>query len=341
MGAPASSTETGLEPVMTADPALVHEGLPDAPCPRLTVVMAVYNGMPYLRDAVASVLAQTYREFRLVVIDDGSTDGSGPYLDAIDDPRLVVVHQTNQGQHKAANRGIAMAESELIARMDADDVAQPDRLAKQVAFLDANPHVGLVGGQILRMGARGAGMPSNLPTAHAEIVDDLLANRHGMCNATTMFRRKLFEQVGGYWEHNLSEDWDLFLRMAEVAELANLDDLLLAVRFHSGSLNGQRIVEAQLYNEFAAHQATLRAEGRPEVTFSQFLAEHRSRRWPGSWIFLLDCHAINQYRYAVADMYDGRRMSGLFHLGLSIMMAPRRTMHRGLRTLTSRIRRRF
>jgi len=122
--------------------------------------------------------------------------------------------------------------------MDADDVAQPDRLGKQVAFLDANPQVGLVGGQILRMGARGAGMPSNLPTAHAEIVDDLLANRHGMCNATTMFRRKLFEQVGGYWEHNLSEDWDLFLRMAEVAELANLDDLLMAVRFHSGSLNG-------------------------------------------------------------------------------------------------------
>jgi len=115
----------------------------------------------------------------------------------------------------------------------------------------------------------------------------------------------------------------------------------LAVRFHSGSLNGKRIVEAQLYNEFAAHQATLRAGGLPQVTFSEFLAGHRSRRWPGSWIFLLDCHAINQYRYAVANMYDGRRMAGLLHLGLSVLMAPRRTMHRGARTLTSRLRRRF
>jgi len=326
---------------MTVLPAPVEEAQPDAsPCPRLTVVMTVYNGMPYLREAVESVLSQTYRDFRLIVIDDGSTDGSGPFLDGITDPRLVVVHQGNQGQHKAANRGIALAEGEFIARMDADDVAQPDRLAKQVAFLDANPHVGLVGGQILRMGARGAGMPSNLPTTHAEIVDDLLANRHGMCNATTMFRRELFEQVGGYWEHNLSEDWDLFLRMAEVSELANLDELLLAVRFHSGSLNGRRIVEAQLYNEFAAHRAMLRAEGRPEETFSEFLAGHRSRRWPGSWIFLLDCHALNQYRYAVADIYDGRRISGLLHLGLSVLMAPRRTVHRSLRTLTSRLRRR-
>ncbi|MEZ5406640.1 MAG: glycosyltransferase family A protein [Acidimicrobiales bacterium] len=326
---------------MTVVSAPAEEVLSDPARPRLTVVMTVYNGLPYLQDAVESVLDQTYRGFRLIVVDDGSTDGSGQYLDGITDPRLVVVHQANQGQHKAANRGIALAEGDLIARMDADDVAQPDRLAKQVAFLDANPQVGLVGGQILRMGARGAGMPSNLPTNHAGIVDDLLANRHGMCNATTMFRRKLFEQVGGYWEHNLSEDWDLFLRMAEVSELANLSDLLLAVRFHSRSLNGQRIVEAQLYNEFAAHQATLRAGGAPEVTFSQFLAGHRSRRWPGSWIFLLDCHALNQYRYAVADRYDGRRMAGLLHLGLSVLMAPRRTVHRSARTLTSRLRRRL
>lgn len=339
-GAGASDTRTGLESMVIVVPAHAEAARPEAPFPRITVVMTVYNGMPYLRDAVESVLGQTYRDFRLIVIDDGSNDGSGGYLDALTDPRLVVVHQANQGQHKAANRGIAMAEGEFIARMDADDVAQPDRLAKQVAFLDANPHVGLVGGQILRMGARGAGMPSNLPTGHAEIVDDLLTNRHGMCNATTMFRRKLFDELGGYWEHDLSEDWDLFLRMAEVSELANLDELLLAVRFHSRSLNGRRIVEVQLYNEFAAHRATLRAEGRPEETFSQFLAGHRSRRWPRSWIFLLDCHGLNQYRYAVADLYDGRRISGLAHLGLSVVMAPRRSVHRGLRTLTSRFRRR-
>lgn len=327
-----------LEPVTAVAAAPPHDDERSVvPCPRLTVVMAVYNGLPYVRDAIESVLDQTYRHFRLIAVDDGSTDGSGEYLDSIDDPRLVVVHQANQGQHKAANHGIALADTDLIARMDADDIAQPDRLAKQVAYLDANPQVGLVGGQILRMGARGAGMPSNLPTTHADIVDDLLANRHGMCNATTMFRRKLFEHLGGYWEHNLSEDWDLFLRVSEVAELANLDDLLLSVRFHPGSLNGQRIVEAQLFNEYAAHQATRRAAGEPEVTFGDFVAQHRSRRWPGSWLFLLDCHAITQYRYAVADVYDGRQVSGLLHLGLSMLMSPRRTLHRGLRTLTSRL----
>jgi glycosyltransferase involved in cell wall biosynthesis len=291
--------------------------------------MAVYNALPYLPTAVESVLTQTYHDFRLIAIDDGSTDGSGAWLDAITDPRIEVVHQPNEGQHRAANRGIALAGTELIARMDADDIAEPDRLAQQVAFLDANPQVGLVGGQIRRMGTRQAsGMPSNLPTTHAEIVTDLMANRHGMCNATTMFRRALFEQVGGYWEHNLSEDWDLFLRLSEVAELANIDELVLSVRFHRASLNGRRIVEAQLLNEFAALRAELRAAGAPEITLGEFKSSHRSSRWPHSWLFWLDCHAIGHYRQAVAQFYDGRPLAGAAQLVLSTAMSPPRTLHR-------------
>jgi glycosyltransferase involved in cell wall biosynthesis len=319
--------------VPTADPEVAEAG---RRVPRVSVVMAVYNAMPYLPDAIGSVLSQTYCQFRLIAVDDGSTDGSGPYLDSITDPRLTVVHQDNQGQHRAANWGIELADTELIARMDADDIAEPDRLAKQVAFLDANPQVGLVGGQILRMGARRAGLRSNLPTTHRAIVDDLMRNRHGMCNATTMFRTALFEQVGGYWEHNLSEDWDLFLRLAEVTELANLEDLLLSVRFHSRSLNGRRIVEAQLYNEYAAHRARARSGAEPLLSFPDFLAAHRCRRWPRSWLFRLDCYAIAQYRLAVAHLYDGQVVRGLSRLLLSMVMSPPRTLHRVITMATRR-----
>ncbi len=298
--------------------------------------MTVFNAMPYLPDAISSVVEQTYSDFQLIVIDDGSTDGSSEFLRSVTDQRMTLVHQSNQGQHCAANRGINMAATELIARMDADDVAQPDRLMKQVAYLDANPQVGLVGGQILRLGAKRAGLPSNLPTRHQDIVSALMRNRHGMCNATTMFRAELFHRVGGYWEHNLSEDWDLFLRMAEVSELANLDDLLLSVRFHSRSLNGRRIVEAQLYNEYAAKLASLRAQGSDEMTFSEFMTGHRSRRWPESWLFHLDCHSINQYRIAVANLYNGQTIRGSARLVLSMLMSPHRTLLRTVNMVSRR-----
>ncbi len=189
---------------------------------RVSVVMAVYNAMPYLPSAVDSILRQTLSDFEFIIIDDGSTDGSTEYLRGLRDPRIRLERQANQGQQAAANRGIALAHGDLIARMDADDISMEDRLQKQVAFLDRHPEIGLTGGQILRLGSKRSGLPSNIPTSHQEIVEALMANRHGMCNGTTMFRKELFEKVGGYWEHNIAEDWDLFLRIAEVSQIANM-----------------------------------------------------------------------------------------------------------------------
>jgi len=296
--------------------------------PRVAVVMTVHNGMPYLKPAVESILSQSLAEFEFIIVNDGSTDSTSEFLQSIRDPRVTTIHQERCGQQAAAHHGIVAASATYIARMDSDDVSAPQRLERQLTFLDANPDIGLVGSQITRRGESGSGLLSHFPTDHDRIVDDLFHNRHSMCNPSTMFRRDLYFAVGGYWQHNIAEDWDLFLKIAEHAKLANLDEPLLSYRFHTGSINGRRIVEAQLYNEFAAHLAGQRRAGLPATTISEFLAAHRSQRFPYSTFFHLDCHSVAQYRKAVAEVHSGKPIRGGLRAIYSIACSPGRMIRR-------------
>jgi len=296
--------------------------------PRVAVVMTVYNGMPYLKQAVESILCQSLNEFEFIIVNDGSTDSTSEFLQSICDPRVTTIYQERSGQQAAAHRGIVAASATYIARMDSDDVSAPQRLEHQLKFLDANADVGLVGSQITRRGESGSGLLSHFPTDHDRIVDDLLHNRHSMCNPSTMFRRSLYFTVGGYWQHNIAEDWDLFLKIAEHSKLANLDEPLLSYRFHTGSINGRRIVEAQLYNEYAAHLAKRRLAGIPATTFADFLAAHRSQRFPYSLFFKLDCHSVAQYRKAFAEIHSGKPVKGGLRTIYSICCSPGRMVRR-------------
>src|SRR5262245_4807279 len=115
--------------------------------PRVTVLMPVYNGAPFLRAAIDSVLRQSWSDFELLIIDDGSTDGSAAIADgyAAAPPRVRVARVPHRGLVAALNRGLETIDTELIARADADDVSRPDRLSRQVAYLDAHPHIGACG----------------------------------------------------------------------------------------------------------------------------------------------------------------------------------------------------
>ena len=314
----------------TLTPATCSTAPPTGGAARADVIMACYNAMPYLPEAIASIVNQSFPDFFLIVVDDGSTDGSSDYLAeiALTDSRIRVARQANQGQQAAANLGISLGDSEYVVRMDADDVADLDRLRRQIAFMDENPEVGLSGGQLKRMGSAKTGLVSNLPLDHESIVAGLMKNHHTMCNGTCIFRRHLFQQVGGYWEHNISEDWDLFLRFSEVSKLANQEHCFLAYRLHRASVNGRRIVEAQLYNEYAAERHRRRSLSLPEISYQEFLSDHRYSRWPGSWLFYLDAQSIGEYRRAIADMYSGHPIQGYSRLGFSMAMSPGRTLRR-------------
>ncbi|MEM9940449.1 MAG: glycosyltransferase [Planctomycetota bacterium] len=297
--------------------------------PVVSVVMAVYNGMPFLQQAVESVLIQTLEDFEFIVVDDGSTDQTSRYLRSISDPRLILFHQSNQGQQAAANLAISHARGKYIARLDADDFAFENRLEKQAAFLNANPDVVMVGSQISRMGASGvSGVESNLPTQHKAIYDELIENRHAMCNSSTMFRKSAFVQCGGYWDHSVSEDWDLFLRFAEIGKLANINETLTSMRFHSGSINARRMLEAQQYNLYACELARRRTEGLNAISFEEFDGRNSISKRFKMFLMRLDCASLHYYRNGMANLLDGNRLRGYLQLMAAITFNPNRLRHR-------------
>lgn len=202
--------------------------------PRVTVLSAVYNGERFLDEAIASIVAQSYADFEYILINDASTDSSPDILAqwAARDSRIRILHnERNINPSGALNRGLSEARGEYIANIDQDDISYPTRLAEQVAFLDANPTVGVVGSQARAIDEQGAGdRIINYPTNPA-LAKWVLFFQTPVIHSAAMMRRAIVEQVGKYslraW---MAGDYELFLRIAKVAEISNLPTTLVAYR---------------------------------------------------------------------------------------------------------------
>ena len=214
-----------------------------AAAPLVSVVISAYNASRYLDEAIASILAQTFSDFELIVIDDGSTDDTLAILNgfAVRDARMRVISRPNIGLTKALNEGLALSRGEFLARMDADDVAMPDRFEKQIAYLREHPDVVLLGSRVQLIDPLGLRIGSGdyLKLSHDEIDALLLGGKGGaIVHPAAMMRLDAVRKVGGYREqYNNSEDLDLFLRLAEVGRVANLPDVLLHYRRHLESVS--------------------------------------------------------------------------------------------------------
>ena len=226
---------------------------------RVSLLMGVYNGEEYLAEAMDSILSQTLSDFELIVVDDGSTDGSPKRLAdyAARDKRVRVVTQKNAGLTAALNAAAKLANAPLLARMDPDDVALPTRLAEQVAFMDAHPEITLLGTRVILIDPYGTAYQYPLhPLTHEEIDAKLMQGEGwAIVHPVAMMRREAFERVGGYDERfRTSQDFDLWLRMAETGRLANLETPLLKYRQHLASANfakaeQQKKLKVQILNE--------------------------------------------------------------------------------------------
>jgi len=202
---------------------------------RLSVVLPVHDAAEHVHGALTSVLGQTFGDFELIVVDDQSTDGSLEIVRelAAQDPRInVVVLDERLGVAGALNAGIARATAPLIARMDADDIARPGRFALQVAEMERDATLGLLGGQIEIIGRDGKTeemVPWVLPLTHDETAWRLL---HGtpVCHPTVVMRTRVVRQLGGYDPNFPNEDMELWTRMAFVTRMRNLDAVLLDYR---------------------------------------------------------------------------------------------------------------
>ncbi len=212
--------------------------------PRVSVVMAVHNGGAYLGRAVQSILEQTFGDFEFVIVNDGSTDTTADVLQHAQaaDGRIRVLQQDKAGLVASLNRGCGEARGAYIARMDADDIAFPTRLSRQVEFLDRHPAVAVVGSAVVRIDAAGREITRNVcPTTHAEIVE-ALQQYTCFTHPTVMVRAAALAAVGGYRPaYRAAEDYDLWLRLSERYELANLPDPLLYYRVYPDQVSVRQL----------------------------------------------------------------------------------------------------
>ena len=211
--------------------------------PTVSVLMPVYNAERYVAEAVESILAQTFTDFEFIIIDDGSTDGSlGILRDyAARDRRINLVSRENRGFSATLNEGLQVCRAELVARMDADDIALPDRLHHQVPFMRDHPEVSVCGTDIYWTDDNACLLRrERVRTSHDDIMAALrMSLVLGICHPTAILRKSIVNRLGGY-RHELcpAEDQDLWFRCAEVSRLANISIPLLKYRMHSASMCG-------------------------------------------------------------------------------------------------------
>lgn len=218
--------------------------------PVVSVLMSVYNGEANLVEAVNSILGQTFTDFELIVVDDGSGDGSLAILQdfAKKDSRVKVISRPNTGIAGALNDAIDAARGEFFARMDADDVSMPERFEKQVAYLKANPTCVLLGSRVSLIEPYGTPIYDTEPKLDDEsIVQELLTgNGWAVVHPSAMMRAYAVRAVGGYRSDRVPiEDLDLFLRLTETGQVANLPEVLLQYRQHLESTNHLRFAEQE------------------------------------------------------------------------------------------------
>jgi glycosyltransferase involved in cell wall biosynthesis len=206
---------------------------------KVTVLMAVYNAGEYLQIAVESILTQTFSDFNFLIINDASTDTSADFLEQLNDPRIKLIHnQTNLGLTRSLNVGLQQISTEYIARLDADDVAHPQRLEKQIRFLDKHPDYILVGSSYRLIDGESKVIDSVIkPMDHVELMW-LFHTRTALEHGSVTYRHgiKNFPPLQYDAKYRTAQDYDFWLRMLKQGKGAIMPDLLLDYRQHSQNI---------------------------------------------------------------------------------------------------------
>lgn len=279
--------------------------------PVVSVILPVWNGERFLSPAIESIRAQTLEAFELLLIDDGSTDGSLAIAEqhAAADPRLRVIRREHYGLVHALNAGLEAARAPFVARMDSDDLAYPTRLAMQVAFLQQHPQCLVVGSNCDVIDEDGDPIGGvKFPRRHEAIRKSLLSGINALAHPTVMMRKDPVIAAGGYRADSFPcEDLDLWVRLSEAGELANLCETLLRYRRHEGTIcirerYRQSIVAAAIVGE--ARQKRGLGPIKPRI----------SHPHNATATYHLDC--------ARTALFGGQRRAALKHAKEAIVSAP-------------------
>ncbi|MFK4874781.1 glycosyltransferase [Novosphingobium sp. ZW T3_23] len=242
------------------------------PKPAISVAMSVNNGERFLPLAIESVLAQSFTDFELLIVDDGSSDGSAEIIRryAASDARIRPIIRENRGLIASLNELLVEAQAPLVARMDADDICRPERFARQVEFLMQKPDYGVVGTWSEDIGEHGEALVrsgADHPLTHEDMIAAIENGEQLICHPAVMFRREVVLAVGGYhaaFRH--CEDLDLWLRLSSVTRMGNIPERLLRYRRYPDQVSARHSTEQQIGSVIARLAWEERRDGKPDPT---------------------------------------------------------------------------
>jgi len=215
--------------------------------PKISVIMSVYNGEGYLREAVESILNQTFTDFEFIIVNDGSTDGSLEIIQSYKDERIKVINNgENIGLTKSLNKALKQARGEYIARQDADDISLSNRFEEQIKYFEEHPEVSLLGTSIYSIDKDGKIVGKRIALANPV---KQLSKGNQFSHGSVMVKKGVVDQLGGYNELiKYSQDYELWLRIAKHYEVRNLTQVLCEMRFHGENVRLKEGDEAALYH---------------------------------------------------------------------------------------------
>lgn len=215
--------------------------IPNQGYPEVSIVMSCFNAKRWLDKAINSVLAQTFQNFEFILVDDGSNDETWDIIKnyRLKDQRIVAISKSNSGLADSLNAGISQARGVWVARLDADDLSEPDRLEKQLAYVHAHPDVLLLGTGFVEVDEYGSIIKKHqYPSEHDVLVWHMEHLQRFFPHSSAFFRRDIVKEVGGYNPlFKKSQDWDLWLRISERGKIACLPECLVSVRRHADQVS--------------------------------------------------------------------------------------------------------
>lgn len=302
--------------------------------PKITVFIPVYNGMPYIVDAVESVLNQTFQDFELLIINDGSKDGTADFLNSLSDSRIRVIHQENPGYVETYNRGFQEASAEWVARLDADDIALPNRLEKQYNFVVEHPDVVAVFSGYRRIGL--SGKPFGIYYLKKDWVDDPFLYGY-VTHSTMLCNKEAFLSVGGY--RGKIHDLDLALRLQDKFKLGVIEEPLIEYRFHPQSFTPKHLGIISMMRRYARFCTEKRRQGMPEPSLVEFLEQDLELPFLKRLFRMIRDQGELYRRLAISYTLGGQTFRGLYFSLLAILTDPKDTWGKIVSLFTAPFRR--
>lgn len=294
----------------------------------ISVVMPAYNAEKYIDSAIESILNQTFQEFELIVIDDGSSDNTLGIIKsyAEKDNRVKVLQSEHVGASQARNLAIARAQYEWIAMMDADDIALPERFEKQIKAARANPKVVAWGTYVYHMNSQGKTLSLNTlgPSTEQEF-EWQRANGHvtSLFQPTALIKKDIILQLGGYVSgYEPAEDFELFARIADFGPILVIPEALVLYRVHSQSASMQKFFKQKLIGDYIINRYRRKLAGQTILSLDEYIKQQNEKPFLSSLRDRISILGMFYYRNAGLNIADKQYLKGIFYLAISCVLTP-------------------